>query len=252
MAPGIEGTSQTGRDETMSSILKALKKIERENAEGAQPREDFLPLAASSAADANRPRPVRWFFLPPLLLAAGVGFYLLPRAFRSPPVAVAPTPLPAVVGARLQAELPAPLHTSEKKPASPAVATVSAPEKKQLEAVVAAKPKAPPPQAESAKASRPAVAPAIPTSRPPPSKSPATTPAPPPAAAPRLAEDILRLQAITYDSDPKRRFAVLNNRIVRVGDVEKGYTVRYIANDYLSVQDRDGSFWETRFSPRAD
>ena len=49
----------------------------------------------------------------------------------------------------------------------------------------------------------------------------------------------LKLQAITWDSNPEFRFAVLNDRIVHVGETVDGYLIHSIDQDSVTVKKND-------------
>lgn len=93
------------------------------------------------------------------------------------------------------------------------------------------------------------------TTRPAPAEEPAK-PLPPKASqlstvqpARRIADSILKLQAVTWAPLAAKRFAVINNRIVREGEGVDGYLVAHIDKDFVTVSKNNQS-WEVRFRPR--
>lgn len=67
--------------------------------------------------------------------------------------------------------------------------------------------------------------------------------------AKRIADSILKLQAITWAPQANKRFAVINNRIVRPGEGIDGYLIARIDKDFVTVRKNDET-WEVRFRPR--
>ncbi len=65
----------------------------------------------------------------------------------------------------------------------------------------------------------------------------------------KLENSSLKLQAITWDSNPTDRFALINNRIVRLGDSIDNFSITYIGMDYIAVR-KNGKNWRIQFRIR--
>jgi hypothetical protein len=63
---------------------------------------------------------------------------------------------------------------------------------------------------------------------------------------PKLDDPEMNLQAITWSRVPQKRIAVINNRIVREGDLVSGYLVSTINQDDV-VLSREGTRWRLLF-----
>ena len=63
---------------------------------------------------------------------------------------------------------------------------------------------------------------------------------------PKLNDSDMNLQAITWSRVPQKRIAVINNRIVREGDLVSGYLVSTINQDDV-VLSREGAKWQILF-----
>jgi len=63
---------------------------------------------------------------------------------------------------------------------------------------------------------------------------------------PRLNDPDMKLQAVTWSREPQKRIAVINNRILREGDLVSGYLIKTINQDDV-VLSRDGEKWELAF-----
>ena len=260
----------------MSSILKALKKIE----ESAPPEESLNP------AQALNPRTVfgqrhrgRWLtskiiymgLAAVVVLAAGIlirgwmsgeadprGDKPVTRAadsapagadaFRaklpdgktaapSTPVAAPPPPTrPASVAAPAPVPADASEATAAQRPAPPAQAAKSAARALPKEA-----PEAPSAERPSALAQR--AAPARET--PPPNRPPATRT--PEDNLSRLDDSKLKVMAIAWHGDAARRIAVINGHVVKEGESVDGYTITRIRKDDVIVNDGSRS-WRVEFS----
>ena len=255
----------------MSSILKALKKVEGAGPEEAGPRPSLRP--------ASEPPPSRWSHWrerPPLLWGALAVTLVLAAAavyhFVTPSEPTAPQAA-AGAGRAVQARLPAapappPGHTAPPPLSPPAPAPSSSPP---ALAVVPTEPpveaiqqpvQAPPPTARIRPRDAGPGAPSAPDTRPAPAQrgpSGQDRPAPvrPPPAPARSVEDSLnrlddsklKVMAIAWAEDPGRRLAVVNGHIVREGESVDGYTVTRIRRDDLVVSDGTRS-WRVELNLR--
>ena len=254
----------------MSSILKALKKVEGAGPEEAGPRTPMRP--------ASGPPPSRWSHWrerPPLLWGAlAVTLVLAAAAVYHLVTPSEPTSLQAAAGAgrAVQARLPAapappPGHPAPPPLSPPAPAPSSSPP---ALAVVPAEPpveptppvQAPPPTARIRPRDAGPGAPDTPDTRPAPAQrgpSGQDRPIPvrPPTAPARSVEDglnrlddsKLKVMAIAWAEDPGRRLAVVNGHIVREGESVDGYTVTRIRRDDLVVSDGTRS-WRVELNLR--
>ncbi|MGE5258614.1 MAG: hypothetical protein ACM3KE_18205 [Hyphomicrobiales bacterium] len=242
----------------MSSILKALKKIETSGVS-----EDTRGYAAPYKAQATLPsrRAAKWYtrrrtllVLTTVLLTAGAAAYFGWSSSKpAPPAAGAAreirSPLPA------SQTSPAPLNsprTASPDPAAPPIPSARSTEKGAGPATAGAQARmsppvqAPPPssrirprdsggtgapETRSAAAQRSASS-AVPagTSRSPSSRSAADS-------LDRLEESKLKVMAIAWFDDPARRLAVVNGHIVREGESVEGYNVTQIRKDDIIVND---------------
>ena len=75
------------------------------------------------------------------------------------------------------------------------------------------------------------------------------TKAEPPLLLPRLDFSILRLQAVTWAVDPQDRFALVDGTILRKGDSIKGFAVDSIQEDHIVVG-KGGEQWRVEFRLR--
>ena len=254
----------------MSSILKALKKVEGDGPEEAGPRPALRP--------ASVPPPSRWSHWrerPPLLWGALAVTLVLAAAavyhFVTPSEPTAPQAA-AGAGRAVQARLPAAPappsgHTAPPPSSPPAPAPSSSPP---ALAVVPTEPpveptppvQAPPPSARIRPRDAGPGAPSAPDTRSAPAQRAPSgqdrpTPVRPPAAPARSVEDSLnrlddsklKVMAIAWAEDPGRRLAVVNGHIVREGESVDGYTVTRIRRDDLVVSDGTRS-WRVELNLR--
>ena len=70
-----------------------------------------------------------------------------------------------------------------------------------------------------------------------------------PPLLPRLDYSILRLQAVTWAVDPQDRFALIDDVILRKGDSIKGFVVDSIQEDHIVVG-KGGEKWRVEFRLR--
>ena len=260
----------------MSSILKALKKIEE-----SAPPEEFL-----NPAQAFNPRTVfgqrhrrRWLTLKTIymglaavvVLAAGIliqgwmsgeadprGGKPVPAAvdsapagagaFRaklpngktaapSPPVA-APFPPGPAESVAVPAPIPAdaPKATAAQRPAPPAQAAKPAARALPTETPHTPSAERPPALAQRAAPAREAPAP----NRPPAARTPEDN-------LSRLDESKLKVMAIAWHGQAPRRIAVINGHIVKEGESVDGYTITQIRKDDVIVNDGSRS-WRVEFA----
>ena len=69
------------------------------------------------------------------------------------------------------------------------------------------------------------------------------------AVIPLLNDPDMKLQAITWSKDPQKRIAVINNSILRQGEVVSGYRIDAINQDDVVLNDR-GKKWKIIFRIR--
>ena len=63
---------------------------------------------------------------------------------------------------------------------------------------------------------------------------------------PKLNDPDMKLQAITWSREPQKRITVINNRILREGDMVSGYLINTINQDDVAIS-RDGEKWKIVF-----
>lgn len=254
----------------MSSILRALKKLENE------PRhQEGTPALESkfvSLADTEPRRSVASTFLRVvgtgivcgLVILAGWWFFAEKSTPPAPITQQGPTP-----GPRLAETAPAAPPVMEKEPPS---AALEAPEMSAVETGAEQEPAAPaeelplqiadpenvsvveeqipqetfpvrevPGPARDEQLSEPVAKAVIASSR----------PTPPPAKTvevkiPRLSDPDMKLQAVTWSRTPQKRIAVINNRILREGELVSGYLIKRINQDDVIVT-LDGEEWKLLF-----
>jgi len=242
----------------LSSILKALRRVE----ESGQAGETLVPPSLPYAASSSRPylKPGGWlpgrsrFYLLSLLVVlagAGAAYLWWGADGTMPPTASNPN--------EVRAQLPPRPPASADQPASVPARTVQP---------APVPPAAPPgPVSPSVRSKSPVQAPS-PTSRVRPREGPSTPPAevrPSPARSmassadrsdrgraptPRTAEDNLsridesklKVIAIAWAADPSRRLAVVNGHIVKEGESVEGFSVTQIRKDDIIVNDGSRSW----------
>lgn len=216
----------------MSSILEALKKAESESSQ----KDEVQIHSGKFSLSAGQPRPVhrsrfKWIFVVVVIVVAAVGVWIFrPAATVStseniqsnrttPPKKKAPQQPPNRTQhktlsrdtARKAATRPPPVKTTtrpEDRGTSRPLHPVGPPGKIQA--------KAPPPQH--------------------PPKKTASRPAAKPKSQVYLRSGHgLTLQAIAWDPDKKKRFAVINNQIIREGQTVDGKVVKHISEDEIIV-----------------
>ncbi len=244
----------------MSSILRALKKLENEPRhleESKSLDSKFVPLADTAPQRTTSGM---------LLMAAGTGmacglvilagWWLFSE--KSPPAAISPTvsrQISAPEQNRTQApvveniEVPA---IAEKPDEMPAAEKTAALETAQQGIVrVPAGPEKP-----VFRTAEPAVTPGFekPAGQTSPPEKTFTAAVNPGAAVnepaepefPKLKDRDIKLQAVTWSKVPEKRIAVINSRILREGEMVSGYLINTINQDDV-ILSRDGSRWKLMF-----
>ena len=258
----------------MSSILRALKKLENEprHLEGSQ----HLDSKFVALADTGTQRPVSSIFI--MVVGGGIvcglvilaGWWLFSEKFQSPPAA--PPKIPRL-DSRLD-ESPAPSQSLNKAPIR-AVA-----EKKSIETLETQKTAEQVREPEPAGLEKPAFQiigqedalsaeeqtpeenvpaqeiPSLKTNKQftqpadktvAPSDSPQATPVKTvEVEIPKLNDPDMKLQAVTWSRAPQKRIAVINNRILREGDMVSGYFINSINQNDVVIS-RDGGQWKLLF-----
>ena len=82
-----------------------------------------------------------------------------------------------------------------------------------------------------------------------PAVSPDTIIQPKKPEIPQLTDPDIKLQALTWSKEPNKRIAVINNRIVREGDMVSGYLVSTINQDDVFLR-QQGKTWKLFFSTK--
>lgn len=253
----------------MSSILKALKKVEGAGPEEAGPRPALRPAVEPPPSRWShwRERPLLlWGALAVTLVLAAAGYFLATPSEPTAPQAAAgagravQARLPAAPAPPPQQTAPPPVPPQAPAPSSSPPALTVAPTEPPVESTPSVQ--APPPTARIRPRDAAPGAPSAPDTRPAPAqRSPSgqDRPAPvrPPPAPARSVEDNLnrlddsklKVMAIAWAEDPGRRLAVVNGHIVREGESVDGYTVTRIRRDDLVVSDGTRS-WRVELNLR--
>ncbi len=226
----------------MSSILKALKKVE--NVPPPEEGENALRNRISKPGPAVSPRRDPR----PALLTGGIIVILLAvllaSRFFSPPLqpalkgAADPVPAPARETAAVEPSTPAAPPAATAEPAPEAKTAPSPREAVKVEEKAG-------PSVESVQ--KAAVPQTVPKPAPIPIDDTRKVVSPPKKkpVKPFVRRPNLRLEGIIWSDSPKSRFAVINGKIVRQGGTVEGVRVTRIAVDHVRVQSRDGA-WKTR------
>ncbi len=248
----------------MSSILEALKKAEAESPsqDPVQVRAGKLTLGVQRTP--RRRRRLRWVAIAGLLLAAaGALWFFSPhrqvqttanvQSYRITAPAEPPTASTRASGARTTGREPVQRTAA---PVARPVKSAPAPAARPSAGSGAARPAATqshrhPPVPQNRIQVRPAPAPA-PLRRPAAGTTPRTTGTAkatrrtPAGPVYERSSPGLTLQAIAWDPDARKRFAVVNNQIVREGQSVDGKVVERIAEDGIIVA-RAGRRWKIEF-----
>lgn len=249
----------------MSSILKALKKIEATGVPddpgvGQPPSALQAIIATQFGAKWYTRRGVLWVLVAMFLAAGAAAYYGWSNG--SPP--------PQTAGVAREVRSPLPPGQAAPPPAKPIPAPPPAPAPRPAESVdgssaagaqtKAAPPvQAPPPSSRIrprdgggmvASETRPQSAQ---RSTPAQDRAPAARPAPgrsPEDGLSRLEESKLKVMAIAWADDPARRLAVVNGHIVKEGESVEGYNVIQIRKDDIIVND-GGRSWRVELNLKA-
>lgn len=223
----------------MSSILNALKKVEAESAaaERVQIRSGKLKLRQGTKSRSHRPIGWAILILGVLLLTGGAWLILQPSK----------TPLKPQVQSYRIASVQNHLPTAKQhRKDTPKEITAAQPAghlpHTQQQASVRHTVKIPPAPAQKHAAAHPSKPrkPPTPRSRPTQRRPPAaSTEILHPQAVYKVSGHGLTLQAIAWDPNPQKRFAVVNSQIVREGQGVNGKMIRQIQRDAIIV--RQGS-----------
>lgn len=257
----------------MSSILKALKRVEESGPADDGASRPLRPGDTPPLRLSRRWRPQAWFagrnrigwLIAALALAGAVaGYHWWTAETAAPPV--------PETAKEVRAALPARPTNAAPQAVAPPVRTVQP---------RAGRPPAPAPEPAVGDAqTSPEVNPALPIQAPPPTSrvrpregssgpppaearpSPAKRPAPPAEradaarpSAPRTAEDglsrlddsKLKVMAIAWATDPSRRLAVVNGHIVKEGETVEGFSVTQIRKDDIIVNE-GGRSWRVELN----
>lgn len=249
----------SAREETsLSSILKALKKVEESGQ--AEANQDSPPLMYGAASSRSSWRQKIWRFgqnrvyflmLVVGLAVAGAAYYWWSAGGVSPPSAG-----PAK---EVRAQLPQRAAESPPQAVSPPVRTAQpkpTPPPGQTPETATGSVQAPPPTSRVRPREVPASPPPEPRSSPArgPQSSPervdTSRPSPPRAAEDnlsRLDESKLKVMAIAWTAEPSRRLAVVNGHIVKEGESVEGFNVTQIRKDDIIVND-GGRSWKVELN----
>lgn len=252
----------------MSSILKALKKIEAtgvpEEPSGlkAPYESQALPWSKPGARWYTR-RDVLWVLAAVFLAAGAAAYYVWSNG--SPPSQTAGvarevrSPLPPGQAAPPAPQPAKPIPAPPPAPAPRPAESVDDPSAAGAQAKTAPPVQAPPPSSRirprdgggtAATETRPQSAQ---RSTPAQDRAPATRPAgsrTPEDSLSRLEESKLKVMAIAWADDPARRLAVVNGHIVKEGESVEGYNVMQIRKDDIIVND-GGRSWRVELNLKA-
>lgn len=270
MNAGAPGRLSRGRKPSLSSILKALRRVEESGQAGETLAHPSLPYEASSQRPSWKPRgwfPGRgWVYLLTLVMVlagAGAAYFWWGADGTMPPTASMPNEVRAQLPPRppesAAPPVSVPARTVQPKPAPP-----SAPPLETASSPVQATPpsrsespvQAPPPTSRVRPREGPSSPPA--EARPSPARSIASsaersdkgrTPTPRTVEdnLSRIDESKLKVMAIAWATDPSRRLAVVNGHIVKEGESVEGFSVTQIRKDDIIVND-GGRSWRVELT----
>ena len=242
----------------MSSILKALKKLE--NVPPPETGENTLQQRiAREPARAEPRRGLRPFVMGACFALLLVGVFLAGRFLSAPETVTTSTPAETVgpvaqEDTPVQRDLPVAEEREESVPV--AVSPEPAPRTPLTRPAVSPEPAPRTPLTRPIPEERPpvvAVKPPTPRAKVPRSSrvernateavagTPAVVERPKPLVMP---EPDLSLEGIVWSDAPGSRFAIINGSIVRQGGVVAGFRVKQISPDHVLIQSRDGT-WQT-------
>jgi hypothetical protein len=227
----------------LSSILKALKKVEKEG-----PQQDDLqsPARKVDTREVIQKRVKgtlllnRLFLILCVAVVLGLGGWVFRTT--NPFSTKGPSPQAGVAGGEKKALKVASLPGKAETERTPAPAEEKKPEPKEYPAPPGEEAQ----RAESASEKAPVPAapekPGVPVakSRRPETVEPRVTREPPEASR-------FKLEAIVWSSNPESRFAVINGRIVRAGGAVEAVDVREIGRDFVALRS-GGQDWKLRFT----
>ena len=209
----------------MSSILKALKKLENEVLQQSEDQPLLQEIDTKKTISQHVRRYLlfnRFFFVLFAAVTLTIGGWLVFSHKLFLPERPSPGHVfPAKIDKKVAKIAPIPV---QKAPAKPI--TLS---KKETRPTVLTKKE--PPATEPAKRSE---APAIKSRKQPIVKQPIT--------ADRFEEPRLKVEAIIWSNYVKSRFAVINGHIVRVGESVEGMSVEHIGRNYVTVRSGEKEF----------
>jgi len=261
----------------LSSILRALKKLENEprHLEENQPLDSkFVPLA-----DTEPQRTYHGIFM--VVLGGGIvcglvvlaGWWLLSEKPQPPPAVTeqafrtssklveSRTPALDINKAQVQTALEKPAKPLMAQPETPEkIEQVREPEPAGLEKPVfrtikeeeissvevqtpekTVRPQETPVLKTGGQISEPAEKPVVASV-----STPVSPPKPVALEIPRLKDSDIKLQAVTWSRAPQKRIAVINNRILREGEIVSGYLISKINQDDV-ILSLDGEKWKLLF-----
>jgi hypothetical protein len=232
----------------LSSILKALKKLEAETTEFSEER--FSPQKIDRRRAFGQRAKESWLYerllsisICAVILLLGAWFFFNRETLlvgkRSPQTAAIETPArPATVSSE---PLPAPPPLRGGRSTPPRQNPRETPPRQEPREIPAAVPERNP-----AKPSSPPLT-SVSKAEPqedalPPQESPVVVESPPP----EIAQSNLKLEAIVWSNHVESRFAVINGRIVRTGGTVAGIVVTEIGRDYVNLKSGRQD-WKMRF-----
>ena len=261
----------------MSSILKALKKIEESTAMETSPAE-FPRLAQRASFRAGlrkqwrSARRLGYALLVVAMVAAGAVMYIAMKGSDAPAEKSDAAGAPAAKEFRAKIPPETPRPAPPRRPPLPAPERMSEstePGQRTIEMHADPTPPPPPPRPMTpAAADRPSTAVTaretpgaapLPGSRPfaarreaPPATAPKPARPPSPTRSSedglaRLDESKLKVMAIAWADDPGRRIAVVNGHIIKEGESVDGYSITQIRRDDIIVND-GGKSWRVEFN----
>jgi len=213
----------------LSSILKALKKLEKEAPQQSEEQPLLQEIDAKKTISQHVKRHLLFNKLFFVLLAAvtlTIGGWLV--FSHKPSLTERPSPahvVPAKIDKKVAKMAPIPIRKTPAKPITPS--------KKETRPTVLTKKE--PPATEPVKRSEPT---AVKSRKQPIAKQSLT--------ADRFDEPRLKVEAIIWSNYKKSRFAVINGHIVRAGGSVEGMSVEHIGRDYVTVRSGERE-WRLKF-----
>lgn len=214
----------------MSSILKALKKLENEaplQSED-QPFPQEIDLKKTISQHVRRYWLNKFFFVLFAALTLSIGGWLIFGQKLLLQERPSPVPVPPKIEREVAKVTPIPVRKAPAKPVIPSE------KETRIKALSEKEPSAP----ESVKRSEP---PAEKSRKAPVVKQSITVD--------RFDESRFKVEAIIWSNNVKNRFAVINGSIVRVGGSVEGMSVEHIGRDYVAVRSGEKE-WKLKFRLR--